>query len=181
MTRATVGLKIAVTAVAAGLFLTFSNLSFSLLLPGAVGIALVLFGIIIGYRPVAVLGMFVDLCVAALSTEIRTLVDMDVWQTSVLGLLLPTSLLAWSALLSEDTDSHAIHFRTKAFAGAFVAAVVFAVAVPVSTALVGVLLPSAAGTISTMAEISILFTVVAVTALAVTWSKDDVASSTTPS
>ena len=176
MIRLTAGLKIAVTVAAAALFLTFSNLSFSLLLPGAIGIALVLFGIIIGYRPVAVLGLFVDLCVAALSIEIRTLVDMDVWQTSVLGLLLPTALLAWSALLSEYTDSYDIRFRTKAFANAFGVAVLFAVAVPVVTAVFGIVLPSSAGTISTMAEIYILFMVIAVTVLLATWSKEDAAA-----
>lgn len=165
MMRATAGLKAAVAVAAAVLFLTFGNLSLSLLLPEMIGVALVLFGIIIGYRPAAVLGLFVCLCVAALSIEISTLVDIDVWQTSVLGLLLPTSLLAWSALLSEDADIYDIHLRTAAFGSALAVAILLAVAVPVSVALIGFALPSAASTISTMAEISILFTIIAATAL----------------
>ena len=178
MIQVAIWLKIAVTAAAAALYMTFSNLSFSLLLPGVIGIALVMFGIIIGYRPVAVLGLFVDICVAALSIEIRTLVDLDVWQTSVLGLLLPTSLLAWSALLSEDVEGHGIHFRTRAFASAFVVAAIFVLAVPVSAAIVGIVLPSIAGTISTMAEISIMLSVIAMTALLATWSREDAAFQT---
>ena len=181
MTRATAGLKIVIAAVAAALFMAFGNLSLYLLLPGATGIALVLFGIIIGYRPVAVLGLFVNLCIAALSIEIRTLVSMDVWQTSVLGLLLPTSLLAWSALLSEDTDGYGVRLRTKAFANAFVVATIFALAVPISTVVAGIVRPSAVGTISTMAEISLLFTAIAVTVLLATWSREDVTSSIPPS
>ncbi|UCE91285.1 MAG: hypothetical protein JSV90_07700 [Methanobacteriota archaeon] len=165
MIKASVGLKMTVAMAAAALFLTFSNLSFSLLVPGAVGVVLVLFGIIIRYRPAAMLGLFVDLSVAALSIDIVTLADMDVWQTSVLGLLLPTSLLAWSALLSEDTDSYVIRFRTRAFATALAVGALFAVTIPVSAAIIGTAVPSAVNTISTMAEVSILFTVVAVTAL----------------
>jgi hypothetical protein len=174
--RASAWTKVGMTIAAAALFLTFSNLSFSLLVPGAIGIVLVLFGIAIGYRPAAVVGLFVDLAVAGLSIEIVTMVDVDVWQTSVLGLLLPTSLLAWSALLSEETDSYEIHLRTRAFAAAFGVGVLFAAAIPVSIALIGILLPSVANTLSTMAEISILFTIVAITALIATWPGDERAS-----
>lgn len=176
MIRATAGLKAAVAVAAAALFLTFTNLSLSLLVPGVIGVALVLFGIIVGYRPSAVLGLFVCLCVAALSIEIMTLVDMDVWQTSILGLLLPTSLLAWSALLSEDADIYDIRLRTAAFAAALSVAILFAVAVPVSVAFIGLVLPSAASTVSTMAEISILFTIIAVTALLAMRFKEDSAT-----
>lgn len=177
MIRASPWLKVVMTIAAAALFLTFSNLSFSLLVPGAIGIVLVLFGIAIGYRPAAVLGLFVDLAVAGLSIEIVTMVDVDVWQTSVLGLLLPTSLLAWSALLSEETDGYEIHLRTRAFATALGVGVLFAVAVPVSIALFGVLMPSVSNTLSTMAEISILFTIVAITALIATWPREEPAIS----
>ena len=173
MIRSTTGLKIVVVIVAAALFLAFSRLSFSLLVPGAIGIALVLFGVIIGYRPAAVLGLFVDLAVAGLSTEINSLVSFDVWQTSILGLLLPTTLLAWSALLAEDTEGSVIHLRTRAFSMALAVAVLFATAVPLSVASMSIFLPGVANTLSTMAEISLLFVVIAVIALLATWSKTD--------
>lgn len=176
MIRASAGLKVAMVIAAAALFLTFSRLSFSLLVPGAIGIALVLFGIAVGYRPAAVFGLFVDLAVAAMSIEIVTMVDMDVWQTSILGLLIPTSLLAWSALLSEDTDNYAIRFRTAAFATALAVGVLFAIAIPLSVAVTSLLLPAVVNTLSTMAEISLLFMIIAVTILIATRSREDSAS-----
>jgi hypothetical protein len=176
MIRASAGVKVGVTIVAAALFLTFSSLSFSLLVPGTIGIALVLLGIALGYRPAAVVGLFIDLAIAALSIEIVTLVDMDVWQTSVLGLLLPTSLLAWSALLSEDTDNYDIRLRTSAFAVASVVGALFAIAVPLAFLLASVFLSAGANALSTMAEISIMFVVIAVTALIATWPTEDAGS-----
>ncbi|MDH3365828.1 MAG: hypothetical protein OEM29_07515 [Thermoplasmata archaeon] len=176
MIRASVGLKVAMAIAAAALFLTFSRLSFSLLVPGAIGIALVLLGIALEYRPAAVVGLFIDLAVAALSIEIVTLVEVDVWQTSILGLLLPTSLLAWSALLSEDTDNYEIRLRTGAFATALAVGVLFAVAMPLSFALASILLPAVVNTFSTMAEISILFIIVSVAALVATWSRENATS-----
>jgi len=176
MMRASASVKVGVAIVAAALFLTFSRLSFSLLVPGAIGIALVLLGIALEYRPAAVVGLFIDLAIAALSIEIVTLVDMDVWQTSILGLLLPTSLLAWSALLSEDTDNYEIRLRTGAFAIASVVGVLFAIAVPLAFVLASIFLTAGANALSTMAEISILFVVIVVITLIATWSREDAAS-----
>lgn len=173
MIRASMGFKVALVIVSAALFLTFSRLSLSLLVPGAIGVALVLFGIVIGYRPAAVLGLLVDLVVAALSIEITTMANVDVWQTSILGLLLPTALLAWAALLSEDGAGSEIRFRTSAFGIALVAGVTFALVLPVSMALMRVIFPDMAATLSTMAEISILFVVVAVVAVALTWPTNE--------
>lgn len=173
MIRTSLGFKIAMVMVAAALLLTFCRLSFSLLVPEVIGIALVLLGIVLGYRPAAVFGLFVDLAVAALSIEIVSMADVDVWQTAILGLLLPTSLLAWCALLSEDTDSYAIRFRTGAFASAFAAGMLFAIAIPVSVAVTSIFLPTLINTISTMAEISILFIIIAVTVLIVTRPRED--------
>ncbi len=170
MIRVSVGFKIAVALVAAALFLMFSRLSFSLLVPGTIGIALVLLGIALEYRPAAFVGMLIDLTVAALSIEIVTLVEMDVWQTSLLGLLLPTSLLAWSALLSEDTDVYDIRLRTGAFAAACATGVVLAIATPLTYVLATFFLPAGANAMSTMAEISVLFVTIAVIAMIATWS-----------
>ncbi len=173
MIRASLGFKTALVIVSAALFLTFSRLSLSLLVPGAIGMALVLFGIVIGYRPAAVLGLLVGLIVAALSIEITTVADVAVWQTSILGLLLPTALLAWSALLSEDTAGSVIRFRTSAFVVAVVTGVTFAIVLPVSIALMRIILPGMATTLSTMAEISLLFVMVAVIAVGLTWPRDE--------
>ena len=166
MIRASTGLKIAVAAVSSALFLIFCELSISLLVPGTVGAALVLFGIAIGYRPAAILGLFVELAVAALSVEITTLSNVNIWQTSVIGLLVPTSLLTWSVFLAEQTDSYEIRLKTRPFASALSVGIVFAVAVPVAVVLTSLVSPRIGDTLPTMVEISLLFVVLSVTTLA---------------
>ncbi|UCE45336.1 MAG: hypothetical protein JSU93_00060 [Methanobacteriota archaeon] len=173
MIRISMGLKVVMVVISAALFLTFSRLSISLLVPGAIGIALVLFGIVLEYRPAAVLGLFVGLSVAALSIEIVTMTDVAIWQTAILGLFVPTSLLAWSAFLSERSDSYEMRLRTRPFATALVIGAVFAVSLPVTVALTSILFPAMGNSMSTMAEISLLFVVIAVTALISTWSKEE--------
>ncbi|UCE80720.1 MAG: hypothetical protein JSV94_06150 [Methanobacteriota archaeon] len=181
MTRTSKGLKVAMAIISAALFLTFSRLSFSLLVPGAIGIALVIFGIVLEYRPAAVLGLFVSLSVAALSIEIVTMADVSTWQTTMLGLFAPTSLLAWSAFLSERSDSYEIRLRTRPFVTALVIGAVFAVALPATIALTNIMYPVAGNSMSTMAEISLLFVIIAVTALISIWSKEESPSGETHS
>ena len=166
MIRASTGFKIAVAAVSSALFLIFCELSISLLVPGTVGAALVLFGIAIGYRPAAVLGLFVELAVAALSVEITTLSNVNIWQTSVIGLLVPTSLLTWSVFLAEQTDSYRIDLKTRPFAAALSVGTIFAITVPVAVVLTSFVSPRIADTLPTMVEISLLFVVVSVATLA---------------
>ncbi|UCE45942.1 MAG: hypothetical protein JSU93_03500 [Methanobacteriota archaeon] len=172
MIRATMNLKIIVVIVSAALLLAFSRLSLSLLVPEVIGLALILFGIVISYRPAAVLGLFITLSVAALSAEITTLADIDIWQTSILGLLVPTSLLAWAALLSEQSESYDIRLWSRPLALALFIGAAIAVAVPLAVVVIALVSPSSADSLSTMAEISLLFVVISVVALVLTLPDD---------
>ena len=175
MIRVTVALKLVVVAVAAILFLTFSRLTMSLLIPEAIGILLVAFGITMRYKPASVLGLFVDLVVVALSVEIVTLTETDIWLTSVLGLLIPTCLLAWSSLLSESDDAYVLRLRTPSFAIAACSTVAISVSVPLIVMISGVVFPAFPMTMSTLAETSIVFLVLAALSLMLLRSPEEAA------
>jgi hypothetical protein len=173
MIRVTTTLKFVVVVAAAALFLTFSRLTLALLVPGTIGIALVIFGIAMRYKPASVLGLFVTLVVVALSLEIETLTDTDLWMSSIFGFLVPTCLLAWSSLLSENDETYELRFRTRAFVVASCSGVALAAAVPAVAASSGMAFPTMRMTLSTLAEISILFLVMAVMSLTLIRSQEE--------
>ena len=173
MMRVTTPMKLVMVIVAAALFLTFSRLTLVLLVPALVGVLLVSFGIIVRYKPASVLGLFVCLAVVAIATEIDTLTETSVWLTSVFGILVPTCLLTWSCLLAENEDAYPLRLKTGAFMVALGSLTAVAAAVPVVAVSVGVALPAVSSTLSTLAQASMVFLIIAAMSLMALRSPSD--------
>ena len=148
------------------LLLTFSSMNAYTLFLTILGAGIMALAFFSYYRPGAVLGLVLVVTSVAFSMDIETLVEASMLTTSILGLMLPVTLLTLFALSSE-IESRPLYRpkRPMLVAGAF--ALLCVLSVPLTTVLVGIVMPNVTAKFSVLTETAIvlLFVSVGVTLL----------------
>lgn len=161
--------KMVAAAAAGATMLVFAEVTLAVLIPIVVGVALVLLGIGIAYRPPAIIGALAILFAVAFSVELPTLTDVEGVIRAALSLFVPTVTMGWAALSCEPGDERSIGPLTRPTAVLVGTSAAMLLAVPIFGFVIGVFLPTVSTRISTMAEISVLL--VAVTAIGMSLSR----------
>lgn len=151
---------LALLAVAA--MLAFSQVNPGILLASILGAGLVMIGLASYYRPASVAGLVIAAGSAAISNNPGSLAEVPSWLNAVLGLLVPTYVLAWVALTSGAEESYELMIRSKASAYTVMFMLACLLSVPVASLVVGALYPSFSVAMSPMAEIAIMLLVATV-------------------
>jgi len=165
MTNVSAPLKVAVIAASASVVLVFAEVTLSVLIPIMVGVALMMMGVAIAYRPPAVVGMLTVITMAAVAIDVSTLTDAGSVFAATISIYLPSLFMAWASLSSEPGDTYELRLRTWPFARLVATAVVCIMSVPLFVFLLGIVLPGVSMRVSTMAEMSILLLAASAAAL----------------
>ncbi|OGS42564.1 MAG: hypothetical protein A3K67_03400 [Euryarchaeota archaeon RBG_16_62_10] len=80
----------------------FSGVSVLKLTGFGTGLVLILLGLSYSYRQPAAAGLLIVSATAAVSIELTTLLEIRTLMIGVLGLLVPTAVLAWISLTAKD-------------------------------------------------------------------------------
>lgn len=173
MTVVNANLKIAAVAASASVMLIFAEVTLSILIPALVGVALIMMGLAMAYRPPAVVGALTVLATSALAIDISTLTDLQGLFIAVVALYIPLTLMTWAALSAEPGDAYTLRLRAKTSGRLVVIAVTCVLSVPVFALVLGVLIPGVSMRMSTMTEMSVLLVAASAMALLLARSSPD--------
>jgi hypothetical protein len=165
--------RIAVFALAVAALLVFSRMTTEAFAALSFGATIMLLGMAVYYRLAAVVGMLVMTTSVACCASIDTLTEVSMVFTSLLGLVLPSALLAWLAVTTDTGAAFRLPRMERPFAlaGLYVLLCVFSV--PLVLAITGLAYPSVVSRLEGLAEVSIVLLVVAIGAVALSLEEPD--------
>lgn len=165
----TLSKEVRITGVALAVLdmIIFSRITASLIFVAGAGTALIVLGISYTNRLSAFGGLVMVVGAVAASVQITTLLLMSEVLTALLGLLLPTLVLAFLSLsANEETFEASLQARPTVLSLAF--AMLCLWSVPIVSMAVGLLLPTVTMRITETAEISIVMITLVAGALLLT-------------
>ena len=152
--------------------LIFANANPMTILAVGVGTVVLLMGMAYNYRPAAVLGMLITVIGATSAIQVATLLEVGSMMTAILGLLIPTSILIWLALSSDEGEDLDVHpaSRSMWINAAFMLGCLLSA--PVVVVIVSLLAPGVSMRMTAVSEIAILLVTAAILGTAITLRAD---------